>query len=243
MPRPPRFNLVDVPQHVIQRGNNRQGTFFKDSDFQHYLECLKAAADKYSCAVHAYVLMSNHVHLLMTPRAPNAVSKVMQSLGRRYVRYVNDTYRRTGTLWEGRHGAGLVDSERYLLACYRYIEMNPVRARLVKDAADYPWSSHRHHARGEYSGLIVDHPVYEALGASAGERRAAYRELFRDPMEDGLLHDIRPSVNRSWVLGRERFKDEIEAALRRRVRPAKRGRPRKQAQPGTRAGRQDRLGQ
>ena len=240
MARPPRFNLADVPQHVIQRGNNRQATFFGDDDFQHYLDCLKAAASKHPCAVHAYVLMSNHVHLLMTPRTPGAVPLLMQSLGRRYVRHVNDTHRRTGTLWEGRYRACLVESERYLLACYRYIEMNPVRANLVNNPADYPWSSHRHNALGEGSDIILDHPLYEALGTSASERRAAYRDMFGHPMETGLLKDIRASVNGCRVLGRERFKDEIEAALGRRVRPATRGRPRKRARRGAGTSRQRR---
>ncbi len=226
MPRAPRFNLPDIPQHVIQRGNNRQATFFAIDDYRCYLDCLKSAADKFRCEVHAYVLMPNHAHLLVTPRTPDAVSKLMQSLGRRYVRYVNDTYQRTGTLWEGRFRASIVDSERYLLACYRYIELNPVRANLVETPADYPWSSYRYNALGEYSELIVEHPLYEQLGASRDERTHAYREFVGHPIDDTLLHRIRASAQRCRVLGSERFIDEIEAALSRPVRPARRGRPR-----------------
>ncbi len=226
MPRAPRFNLPDVPQHVIQRGNNRQATFFAIDDYRCYLDCLKSAADRFRCEVHAYVLMPTLAHLLVTPRAPDAVSKLMQSLGRRYVRYVNDTYQRTGTLWEGRFRASIVDSERYLLACYRYIELNPVRANLVETPADYPWSSYRCNALGEYSELIVEHPLYEQLGTSRDQRAHAYREFVGHPIDDTLLHRIRASAQRCRVLGSERFIDEIEAALSRSVRPARRGRPR-----------------
>ena len=243
MPRQPRFNLPDIPQHVIQRGNNRQATFFGEDDYHCYLECLRGAADKSQCEVHAYVLMTNHVHLLVTPRTPNAVSTLMQALGRSYVWHVNSTHQRTGTLWEGRYNASLVDSERYLLACYRYIELNPVRANMVEDAADYPWSSYRHHALGERSDVIVDHPLYEALGTSQDQRRTAYREFFRSQMDDGLLHAIRVAVNRGGVLGSERFTDHIDATLGRRVRPAKPGRPRKRKQSIESGGRQDAIEQ
>ena len=137
MPRQPRYALAGFPQHVIQRGNNRSATFYAEQDYRVYLECLAEACHVHETALHAYVLMTNHVHLLMTPGKTNGLAKVMQSLGRRYVRYVNDTYRRTGTLWEGRYKASVIDTEHYLLACYRYIEMNPVRAGLVAHPADY----------------------------------------------------------------------------------------------------------
>ena len=237
MPRQPRFNVPGIPQHVIQRGNNRQATFFGEDDYQRYLDWLKGAADKIRCEIHAYVLMSNHVHLLVTPGTPDALPRLMQSLGQRYVRFINATHQRTGTLWEGCYKAGLVDSERYLLSLYRYIELNPVRANMVPDPADYRWSSYRCHALGEPNDIVVDHPLYNALGASPEERRLAYRELFRSYIDDRLLGVIRASVNQCGVLGSERFKDEIGAVVSRRVRPAPRGRPRTHERSGAVSGR------
>lgn len=149
MPRLLRYALPDVPQHIIQRGNNRQPVFFHADDYRFYLVCLQEAAATQGSAVHAYVLMTNHVHVLLTPRWPTSIAKVMQSLGRRYVQYINTTYHRTGTLWEGRYRASLVDAEPYLLACYRYIELNPVRAGMVQHPEEYPWSSYRWHALGQ----------------------------------------------------------------------------------------------
>lgn len=231
MPRPPRYPLIDVPQHVTQRGNNRQPTFFADDDFRFYLECLKAATTSHNCEVHAYVLMTNHVHLLMTPCRTNAIAKVIQSLGRRYVQYINATYRRSGTLWEGRYKASVVESETYLLICSRYIEFNPVRSGLVADPAEYPWSSYHWHALGKRNPLITDHSAYLALGATHEERQQAYRGLFRDQLDPARLQEIREGLNQCRVLGSERFKDEIEALLSRRVRPRKAGRPRTRVEP------------
>lgn len=225
MPRPPRYPLIGVPQHVIQRGNNRQPTFFAEDDFRFYLEALKAATTTHDCAVHAYVLMTNHVHLLMTPRRTDAIAKVIQSLGRRYVQYMNSTYQRSGTLWEGRYKACVVESEAYLLACSRYIELNPVRSKLVADPANYPWSSYHWHALGKSDPLITDHAVYLALGSTNEERRQAYCRLLRDHLDPARLQEIRESLNQCRVLGSERFKDQIEAILSRRVRPGKAGRP------------------
>jgi putative transposase len=227
MPRPPRYNLSGVPQHVVQRGNNRQATFFDDEGYRFYKDCLRQAADKHGCAVHAYVLMRNHVHLLITPSHGNGLAKLMQSIGRRYVRYVNDRHGRSGTLWEPRYRAALVEAEPYLLTCTRYIELNPVRAGMVADPADHPWSSYRRHALGEPDRVVTDHPLYRALGRTKAERQAAYRAQFRHGIDAGRLRDIRESVQRCGVLGTERFKDQLEAALSRRVRPGKPGRPRK----------------
>jgi len=160
MARKPRFNLVGQPQHVIQRGNNREACFYAAQDYRFYLCCVGEAARKFACDVHAYVLMTNHVHLLVTPRAEQAIGNLMQSVGRRYVRYINHVYRRTGTLWEGRYKASLIDSERYLLACYRYIELNPVRAAMVASPAQYRWSSYRCNAVGKTDTLITPHVQY-----------------------------------------------------------------------------------
>ena len=160
MTRLPRIALPSIPQHVIQRGNNRQPCFYADDDYHFYLECLGEAARKYHVSIHAYVLMTNHVHLLLTPAAMTGVSQVMQTLGRRYVRYINHTYRRSGTLWEGRYHASLVQADHYLLTCYRYIELNPVRAGMTDDPAGYRWSSYRCNALGQPDKLIEPHEYY-----------------------------------------------------------------------------------
>lgn len=228
MPRQPRYGLVGVPQHVIQRGNNRQPTFFAQEDYRYYLDCLREACARHQCQVHAYVLMTNHVHLLVTPGLLNSIAKVMQSVGRRYVRYVNDVYRRSGTLWEGRYRASLVDDENYLLTCCRYIELNPVRASIVRDPGEYRWSSYAHHVGDRVDPLLTNHPRYLALGRSAAQRCAAYRDLFRAQLDPSAISTIREAANRCSVVGTERFKDRIEQALSRRVRNGKAGRPKKE---------------
>jgi len=225
MARKPRFNLLGVPQHVIQRGNNREPCFYSEEDYSAYLEFLDIAAEKTSCHVHAYVLMTNHVHMLITPMQEHGISALMQSLGKRYVQYINKTYKRTGTLWEGRYKASLIDSNSYLLTCMRYIELNPVRAGMVEVPGEYRWSSYGFNAAGNESKNIIPHPLYLALGLNEEERCYAYRELFRHKMDNALLHEIRDSVNQDLVLGREDFKDKIEAMLNRRVRKGFAGRP------------------
>ncbi|MDH3671723.1 MAG: transposase [Gammaproteobacteria bacterium] len=227
MPRQTRYYLSDVPQHIIQRGNNHQPTFFAEGDYGFYLECLKEATSAHACEVNAYVLMPNHVHLLLTPRRADSVCKFMQSVGRCYVQYVNHAYNRTGTLWGGRYKASLIDSLTYLLTCYQYIELNPIRANLVQDPADYPWSSYRFHALGEKNNVLFDDPVYLALGTTAKARQAAYRKIVQTHMDKRVLENIRESLHHCGVLGTDRFKDDIEAVLHRPVRPGKRGRPRK----------------
>lgn len=208
MPRLPRFNLVNVPQHVIQRGNNRQDCFFEPDDYLFYLDCLKAAADAAGCDIHAYVLMTNHVHVLATPRRSHAVSRMMQSIGRRYVQHINKKHRRTGTLWEGRYRASLVEAEAHLLTCYCYIEMNPVRARgLANTPEQYRWSSYHANALGHGDPWLTPHPLYDALGGSATERQACYRSLFFEPLGPETLHEIRQSVNQGVALGGDTFKN------------------------------------
>ena len=224
MPRRPRLNLASVPLHVIQRGNNRQACFFAEEDYRFYLYWLRKGAEKYGCDIHTYVLMTNHVHLLLTPHGKTSASALMQSLGRRYVQYVNRVYKRSGTLWEGRFKASLVNAEEYLLLCYRYIELNPVRAGMVQDPGAYPWSSYRSHGLGERDALIRDHELYLALGAKADERQRAYRALFRSQMDEDALTQIRKAASRELVLGNERFRQEIEEALGKRVEQRKRGR-------------------
>lgn len=225
MPRKPRMYLPGVPCHVMQRGNNQQACFFTEQGYHFYLECLTDACHRYGVSVAAYVLMTNHVHLLMTPEEKDGISRVMQSLGRRYVQYVNKAYRRSGTLWEGRHKASLIDAEDYLLRCYRYIEFNPVAAGMVKHPADYPWSSYRHNAQGESSDLIAPHAIYLQLGGDSSERRRNYRELCSAALPKEDIHAIRTAAHFSMPLGNDRFKRQIECALGRSTGHAKRGRP------------------
>jgi putative transposase len=225
MPRKPRFNLPGIPQHVIQRGNNREPCFFSDADYRRYLDDLAAAAVKYQCQIHAYVLMTNHVHLLVTPLMEYGISQLMQALGRRYVRYVNERYERSGTLWEGRFKSSLIDSDQYLLICMRYIELNPVRARIVEHPGDYPWSSYRANATEQSDELIDEHPVFSALAVRPSLRKHAYRELFRHYLDGETIHQIRENLNRELVLGRAEFKDKIERITHRQTRLGKPGRP------------------
>jgi putative transposase len=232
MPRRARFGLAGLPQHIIQRGNNRQATFFTEEDYRFYIDCLLEAKRKYGCLIHAYVLMTNHVHLLASADEIQNVSRMMQHLGRRFVRYINSVYRRTGTLWEGRFKASLVDSEQYYMRCCRYIESNPVRAGIVGDPAGYAWSSYRFHALGSEDQLVTAHELYQRLGNVPEERQRRYRDLFQGELGDPALREIRESVNRGWPLGSERFKDEIARALQRVARPPKRGRPQKDSAPG-----------
>ncbi len=225
MGRKSRFNLPGIPQHVIQRGHNRDACFFVNEDYHYYLDNLREAAKKYNCHIHAYVLMTNHVHLLVTPQAAHAISQMMQSLGRRYVRYVNNTYQRSGTLWEGRYKAGLVDSQQYLLACMRYIELNPVRANMVTTPGAYPWSSFSANGNEKSDPLITRHKLYLELDQDIKRRCHAYRALFRNALDSHLLHEIRASVKLEMVLGRSTFKDKIEAMTKRQTRPGQSGRP------------------
>ena len=231
MARLPRFVITGHPQHVIIRGNNREPIFYSDEDYRFYLDKLQDACIKHQCAIHAYVLMTNHVHLLMTPHTEDGISKTMQMLGRYYVQYFNFTHNRTGTLWEGRYKASLVDSEAFALTCYRYIELNPVRANMVQHPAEYPWSSYRCNALGQANAqpnsLITPHYLYEALGSDASQRQTAYQALFNAHIDDKTLAEVRMSANKAWVLGSDYFKDKIAAQLNRRAAPNARGGDRK----------------
>lgn len=229
MARLPRPVLPGHPQHVIQRGNNRGETFRIDADYRFYLEKLREAAAKYACGVHAYVLMTNHVHILMTPSTHDGVSKAMQMLGSSYVRYYNDRYRRTGTLWEGRYRATLIDTEHYFLACMRYIELNPVRAGMVAHPEQYPWSSCRHTAVGRSDALVTVHDEYLRLGRTAKERQSVYRQLLDTRIEEQTLSEIRDATNKACVLGDDPFKRQVGEQLKRRIEPRERGGDRRSA--------------
>ncbi|WP_416307551.1 transposase [Neptunicella sp. SCSIO 80796] len=227
MARLPRLNLPNIPQHVIQRGNNRQACFFTDDDYVVYLDKLKDYANKYSVKVHAYILMTNHVHLLMTPDTEKGVSQLMQSLGRYYVRYINQTYKRSGTLWEGRYKSTIVDSEQYLLLVSRYIELYPVRANMVRHPAEYPWSSYHGNALDKDIVLLTSHPAYLALSKNLDERKNVYRALFNSHIPELTIKEIRDATNKAWVLGDNRFRQEIQQQTGRRTFPQSRGGDRK----------------
>jgi putative transposase len=226
MSRKPRFVLPGVPQHLVQRGHNREPCFFAPADYQRYLHDFHKAALKNRVQIHAYVLMTNHVHLLVTPETPYGLTHTMQDTGRTFVRYLNAAYKRTGSLWEGRYKASLIDSEAYLLTCMRYIEMNPVRAGMVQHPGEYRWSSFAVNAQGKLDTMLTRHPLYLSLGKTRREREYVYRELFRCDLDSGEVHRIREALNQELVLGREDFKDRIEQMLNRQVRPGVPGRPR-----------------
>ena len=225
MPRRARLVLPEIPLHVIQRGNNRAVCFNAETDYLFYLDWLARSAHDSGCTIHAYCLMTNHVHLLLSASTPDAPGTLMKQLGQRYVQYFNRTYRRSGTLWEGRFRSCLLQEEGYLLECHRYSELNPVRAAMVEHPAMYRWSSYRANAQGERSSLLKPHPLYEALGSGEEERQAAYRELFRYQLEPGLIDEIRAATNGNYVLGGSRFQQEIATALGQRVTRGKAGRP------------------
>ena len=230
MARLPRYVIPGQPQHIIQRGNNRQAIFASDEDYQFLRDALIDASVKHDLALHAYVFMTNHIHLLATPGAENSISKVFQSVGRRYVQYFNFNYKRSGTLWEGRYRATVVDSERYLLTVMRYIELNPVRANRVAHPRDYPWSSYAYNAGGEAGANVnwlVAHREYLRLGRTAQERQEAYRQLFKAAVPRDDLAAIRDCTHKGWALGSERFTKKIEALTQRRSISKGVGRPKK----------------
>lgn len=223
----PRFFAPGLPLHVIQRGNDRQPIFGGRDDVMFYRNCLARAARDRGVAIHAYVFMTNHVHLLATPGLAGSMPKMMQSIGRIYVQYFNSTYRRTGTLWEGRYKAAIVDDERYLLTCMRYIELNPVRAQMVVSPSEFPWSSFSANAWGMADDLVEPHAIYHQLGPSPEARRAAYCQLFRSAIPEAEVSSIRDATQHAWALGSAAFRNKI-AALNRRAERLPMGRPRKE---------------
>lgn len=214
MPRPPRLVLPSVPLHIIQRGNNRLPCFGCRSDYLVYLDMLRECAYDYGCALHAYVLMTNHVHLLLSLDEPSSPSMLMQRLGQRYVQYFNRRHERTGTLWEGRYRSCLVLDDRYFLACQRYIELNPVRANMVEAPESYPWSSYRTNALGESNTLVTPHPIYAGLHSDMSARRAAYRQLFTEALSDHVLDEIRQASHGNRSLGLAEAKASIKPSIK-----------------------------
>jgi putative transposase len=225
MPRSSRIDLPGLPQHVVVRGNNRNPIFFRDFDRALFLKLLGTARADRSCAVHSFVLMPNHVHLLATPYERGALSRMVQDVGRIYVHHVNTTYKRTGGLYEGRFYSSLVESSRYFLTCMRYIELNPVRAGLAARPTDYEWSSYGNNVTGDPTGLITAHPEYLALGADAHRRAAAYRRLFDEAVDGAEIDRIRQCAKQGRALGSELFCEAVEATLKRPVTCQPQGRP------------------
>jgi len=204
MPRAARSVLAGVSLHVVQRGINRQQCFFSESDYTTYLRFLGQFCERFGCSLHAYCLMTNHVHLLLTPAAKDSCALAMKNVGQRYVQTVNSSLARSGTLWEGRFKSCIVDSDAYVLACYRYIELNPVRAGMVNAPELHRWSSYRANAEGHANGLVTPHPIYQALGPTVERRRAGYRELCESAPPEPIVEEIRKATRIGCVAGKKR---------------------------------------
>lgn len=227
MARQPRPILPGIPLHIVQRGNDRTDCFRRDGDYLLYLRHLRELCEELGCAVHAYCLMTNHVHLLLTPSTAAACAVLMRNLGQRYVQHFNRTHQRSGTLWEGRFRSFLVESARYVLACYRYIEQNPVRAGMVSSPSEYLWSSYPANAGLRFDRLVTPHPEYVAISADPAARHQAYRELVEGTLAPEELGKIREAAQKGIPLGGEAFKAKVEIDLGRRIARGKRGRPKK----------------
>ncbi len=224
MPRRARLAIAGIPWHIIHRGNNRSACFFARSDYSYYLATLAEQAGKFDCALHAYVLMTNHVHLFITPARQESAALLMKNLAQRYTQFINRRNERSGTLWEGRFKSCLAQDDAYVLTCYRYIELNPVRAGMVKHPGDYYWSSYGVNGDGKTSSLITPHEDYLTLGNSREQRLEAYRNSFSAHLTDKELLSIRRATNGNFVLGTDAFLSAIETQLNRRVAPINRQR-------------------
>ncbi|HKB53371.1 MAG TPA: transposase [Ramlibacter sp.] len=231
MARLPRLTVPGYPHHIIQRGNNRQPIFAGDDEYRALLALVEEHARQAGVAIHAYVLMSNHFHLLATPETADSIPQMMQSVGRRYVRYFNQRQGRTGTLWEGRYRSTLIQAERYLLACMVYIDLNPVRAGMVQALAAYPWSSHAHYVGMRVDRLVTPHPIWWELGNTPFAREAAYAELVRSGIARSEEQVLTDSVLRGWALGDADYIADLQRRTLRRVSRSRAGRPLRSATP------------
>ncbi len=238
MPRRARVSLPEIPMHIVQRGHNREASFFSDEDRLYYLEQLQRLLPECGCALHAYVLMTNHVHLLLTPETEVSAGLLMKYLSQRYVQYINRSYRRSGTIWEGRFRSSLVQTETYLLTCYRYIELNPVRAGMARTPGEYRWSSYGENAKGAaprllthddgtpVAPLITPHLEYKRLDREPSARQKAYRQLVAAGVDAKMTQRVTKMVLGGYALGESRFTKKLEAVLGQRVTPGVAGRPR-----------------
>lgn len=226
MARLPRLTLAGHPHHLIQRGNNRQAIFVDDADREQLLTLLEQASRAFKVAIHSYVLMDNHFHLLASPETAEGIPQAMQAVGRSYVRYFNDRHSRTGTLWEGRYKSTLVQAERYLLACMVYIDLNPVRAGIVADPAAYRWSSHAHYVGRRAEKLVTPPALFWELGNTPFARELAYVDLVRTGITDKQKHALTDSTLRGWAMGDESYVAQLQKTTVRRLSRSKPGRPR-----------------
>ena len=225
MARLPRYTIKNQPQHIIQRGLNGQDILIDDEDYEFYWECLLNSAQNNRLKIHAYVLMPDHVHLLASPATGQSIPKTLQSLGRKYVQYFNNKYASSGTLWEGRYRATILDSKEYLLICSRYIELNPVRAAMVKHPREYDWCSYGYNAMGFEDPLITEHRLYSQLATRQQQSYQVYRALFKKRISVAELETIRDATNKGWALGNKKFTSKIEKMGGRRAAQLPRGRP------------------
>jgi len=225
MARLPRLSLPGYPHHIIQRGNNRQAIFSSAADYRHLLDLLRTHARESQVAVHAYVLMSNHFHLLLTPSDSEGLPRMMQAVGRSYVQYFNRKQQRTGTLWEGRYRSTVLQTERYLLQCMAYIDLNPVRAAMVAGPQDYPWSSYAHYTGQRSDPLVSPHPLVWELGNTPFAREAAYREWVQAGVEGSAQQALTDATLRGWALGEADFVADLQKRTERRISKSKAGRP------------------
>lgn len=225
MARLPRLTLAGYPHHIIQRGNNRQAIFTTVADYQQLLTLIGDNAQKFGVHIHAYVLMTNHFHLLATPETDTALPQMMQAIGRSYVRYFNDSHKRTGTLWEGRYRSTLIQTDRYLMACMAYLDLNPVRAGLTSEARDYPWSSHGCYTGARNDKLITPHALFWELANTPFGREAAYSDLVKAGISTDQQEILTRSVLAGWALGGSDFIADLQKKTERRVNKSKAGRP------------------
>lgn len=224
--------LPGISVHAIQRGNNRSSCFSEDIDRQFFLFQLGRLLREEGCALHAYCLMTNHVHMLLTPERKESCANFFKRLGLLHTQYTNRKYGRTGTMWEGRFRSCLVQSGDYVLACYRYIELNPVRAGIVARPGEYAWSSYRANAEGAPDSRVTPQAEYLRLGQNERARRDGYRMLFGSHIEPALLDEIRATTNGGYALGNESFRREMARALGRRVSKGSPGRPQRDSTTG-----------
>ena len=225
MPRKPRFFIPGEAVHVVQRGHSRNPVFFETNDYHTYLAYLHDAVGRNGCLIHAYVLMTNHIHLLMTPDNREGISQVMQAVNRLYVPYINYTYGTSGSIWEGRFKASLIDDDEYLLTCMRYIELNPVRAGMVQMPEEYRWSSYGSNAWGDVDERLSPHELYLSLGQTAESRRSTYRSIFNNYLDDVQVGEIRKACNTGTPLGNDSFREMVENTLHCKVGQNRQGRP------------------
>lgn len=225
MARLPRLSLAGVPHHIIQRGNNGQAIFSADDDYRFWLELALEYSRSFGVAIHAYVLMVNHVHLLATPQSANGMPQLMQAIGRRYVRYFNTSQQRSGTLWEGRYRSNVLQAENYLLPCMAYLDLNPVRAGCCDNAAAYPWSSHGHYIGRRVEKVITPHALFWAMGNTPFAREEAYAQLVRDGLSAAHVAQLSDAALKGWALGDMGFMAELQKSTDRRLSKSKPGRP------------------